>query len=110
MRSVRYADDLKNILKADEGSEKHYDKIIEINLSELEPHINGPFTPDRAFPISEFKTAVKENDFPEELKVGLIGSCTNSSYEDMERSASVAKQALDKGIKDKIRIHNNTRL
>nr|MBC8490810.1 aconitate hydratase [Bacteroidota bacterium] len=59
----KLADDLKNILKADEGSEKHYDKIIEINLSELEPHINGPFTPDRAFPISEFKKAVKENDF-----------------------------------------------
>lgn len=97
----KIADDLKNILKADEGSEKHYNKIIEINLSELEPHINGPFTPDRAFPISEFKTAVKENDFPEELKVGLIGSCTNSSYEDMERSASVAKQALDKGLKTK---------
>ncbi|MFC2093061.1 aconitate hydratase [Bacteroidota bacterium] len=97
----KLADDLKNILKADEGSEKHYDKIIEINLSELEPHINGPFTPDRAFPISEFKKAVKENVFPEELKVGLIGSCTNSSYEDMERSASVAKQALNKGIKAK---------
>ncbi len=97
----KLADDLKDILKADEGSERHYDNIIEINLSELEPHINGPFTPDRAFAISEFKTAVKENDFPEELKVGLIGSCTNSSYEDMERSASVAKQALGKELKAK---------
>ena len=97
----KLTDDLKDVLKADEGSEKYYDKVIEINLSELEPHINGPFTPDRAFPISEFKKAVKENDFPEELKVGLIGSCTNSSYEDMERAASVVKQALDKGIKAK---------
>lgn len=66
-------------LREDEGAE--YDQLIEINLSELEPHINGPFTPDLATPISKFAQAVKENNWPEELKVGLIGSCTNSSYE-----------------------------
>lgn len=83
----------------DEGAE--YDELIEINLSELEPHINGPFTPDLATPISKFKEAVKANKWPEELKVGLIGSCTNSSYEDMSRSASIAQDALDHGIKAK---------
>ncbi len=98
---AKLADELGDYLKADTGSEKYYDQIIEINLSELEPHINGPFTPDLAWPISKFKDAVKENNYPEELKVALIGSCTNSSYEDMERSASVAKQAVDKGLKAK---------
>jgi len=95
------ADNIKEYLAPDSGSDKYYDKIIEINLDELEPHINGPFTPDLAHPISKFKDAVKENGYPEELKVGLIGSCTNSSYEDMERSASVAKQAIGKNIKAK---------
>lgn len=92
------ADGLVNSLKADENSYKYYDKIIEIDLDTLEPYINGPFTPDLAHPISEFKKAVIENGYPEELKVGLIGSCTNSSYEDMERSASIARQATEKGI------------
>ncbi|PGH04367.1 aconitate hydratase, mitochondrial [Blastomyces parvus] len=86
-------------LREDEGAE--YDQLIEINLAELEPHINGPFTPDLATPISKFKEAVKENGWPEELKVGLIGSCTNSSYEDMSRAASIARDALDHGIKAK---------
>ncbi|QSS51126.1 aconitase [Histoplasma capsulatum var. duboisii H88] len=86
-------------LREDEGAE--YDQLIEINLSELEPHINGPFTPDLATPISKFKDAVKEHGWPEELKVGLIGSCTNSSYEDMSRAASIAQDALDHGIKAK---------
>jgi aconitate hydratase len=86
-------------LKADEGCD--YDQVIEINLSELEPHINGPFTPDLAWPLSQFAAAVKEKGYPEELKVGLIGSCTNSSYEDMERAASLAKQALAHGLKAK---------
>ncbi|EEQ85091.2 hypothetical protein RJZ56_002501 [Blastomyces dermatitidis] len=86
-------------LREDEGAE--YDQLIEINLSELEPHINGPFTPDLATPISKFKDAVKEHGWPEELKVGLIGSCTNSSYEDMSRAASIARDALDHGIKAK---------
>ncbi len=95
------ADSVSGLLKADEGSEKYYDEVIEIDLSTLEPHVNGPFTPDLAWPISKFKDAVKENGYPEELKVALIGSCTNSSYEDMERSASVAGQALAKGLKAK---------
>ncbi|KFZ22657.1 hypothetical protein V502_02859 [Pseudogymnoascus sp. VKM F-4520 (FW-2644)] len=86
-------------LREDEGAE--YDELIEINLSELEPHINGPFTPDLATPISKFSEAVKANNWPEELKVGLIGSCTNSSYEDMSRAASIARDALDHGIKAK---------
>lgn len=84
-------------LKADEGCA--YDQVVEIDLSELEPHINGPFTPDLAWPLSKFAAAVREKGWPEELKVGLIGSCTNSSYEDMERAASVARQALDHGLK-----------
>ena len=98
---AKMADELARYLTPDAGSEKYYDQIIEINLSELEPHINGPFTPDLAWPISKFKEAVKENGYPEELKVALIGSCTNSSYEDMERSTSVAKQALEAGLKVK---------
>ena len=95
------ADSIRDNLTSDEGSDKYYDKVIEINLSELEPYINGPFTPDLARTISEFKNAVKENCYPEELKVGLIGSCTNSSYEDMERAASLAKQALASGLRAK---------
>merc|ERR1711977_590872 len=86
-------------LHEDEGAP--YDELIEINLSELEPHINGPFTPDLATPISQFKDAVRDNKWPEELKVGLIGSCTNSSYEDMSRAASIAQDAMDHGIKAK---------
>lgn len=81
--------------------EKYFDQVIEINLSELEPHINGPFTPDLATPVSKFAEAVRKNGWPEELSVGLIGSCTNSSYEDISRAASIAKQALDKGLKFK---------
>ena len=79
--------------------EKYYDQIIEINLSELEPYINGPFTPDLATPLSEFAQFIKQNNYPEKLKVGLIGSCTNSSYEDMSRAASLARQAKEKNIK-----------
>jgi aconitate hydratase len=86
-------------LREDPGAE--YDQLIEINLSELEPHINGPFTPDLATPISQFKEAVETNKWPEDLKVGLIGSCTNSSYEDMSRAASIARDALNHGIKAK---------
>lgn len=76
----------------------YFDQVIEINLSELEPHINGPFTPDLAWPISKFAAAVKENGWPAKLEVGLIGSCTNSSYEDISRAASLAKQAVDKKL------------
>ena len=81
--------------------EKYFDQLIEINLSELEPYINGPFTPDLATPLSGFAAAVKENDWPVKMEVGLIGSCTNSSYEDITRSASVARQAIDKKLKVK---------
>ncbi|MFP4529295.1 MAG: aconitate hydratase [Candidatus Kapaibacterium sp.] len=81
--------------------EQYFDEVIEINLSELEPHINGPFTPDLATPLSEFADKVKAEDWPEKLSVGLIGSCTNSSYEDISRAASVAKQALEKDLKVK---------
>ncbi len=80
---------------------KYFDQVIEINLSELEPHINGPFTPDLAWPLSKFAAAVKENGWPAQLEVGLIGSCTNSSYEDLTRSASLAQQAVDKKLKAK---------
>lgn len=79
----------------------YFDQVIEINLSELEPHINGPFTPDLATPISEFANTVREKGWPQTLEVGLIGSCTNSSYEDITRAASVAEQALSKNLKAK---------
>ncbi len=99
------ANKVKSYLRADEeiysNPEKYYDRVIEINLSELEPHINGPFSPDRAWPISEFADAVKKEGWPRYFEVGLIGSCTNSSYEDLTRSASVCKQAKDKGLKAK---------
>jgi aconitate hydratase len=78
--------------------EKYFDQIIEINLSELEPHINGPFTPDKAWPLSKFAQAVRENGYPEELSAALIGSCTNSSYEDMTRVSSIIRQAFDKQL------------
>merc|ERR1711977_616958 len=94
-----YARDYAAELREDEGAE--YDQLIEIDLNTLEPHINGPFTPDLATPISKFKDAVKENGWPEDLKVGLIGSCTNSSYEDMSRAASIATDAMEHGLKSK---------
>lgn len=81
--------------------EKYFDQVIEIDLSTLEPHINGPYTPDLAWPISKFKEAVKENNYPQKLEVGLIGSCTNSSYEDLDRAASIARQASEKKLKTK---------
>lgn len=97
----QYAEFLKADLEVHENPERYYDEVIEINLSELEPHLNGPFTPDKAWPISKMKEAVKSEDYPEKLSVGLIGSCTNSSYEDIDRAANIAKQALDKGLKAK---------
>ena len=81
--------------------EKYYDQLIEINLSELEPHVNGPFTPDLATPISRMAEAVAANGWPDYVEVALIGSCTNSSYEDISRSASIAAQARTKGLKAK---------
>ncbi|CAO3640324.1 unnamed protein product [Cunninghamella blakesleeana] len=96
---AKYAESFSHNLKADENAQ--YDELIEIDLDKLEPHINGPFTPDLATPLSKFKETLKKNDWPQELKVGLIGSCTNSSYEDMARSASLANQALEHGVKAK---------
>ncbi len=99
------ADAVAEYLRADDdvlaNPEKYYDQVIHIDLDTLEPHINGPFTPDRAFPISEFVKAVKENGWPEELRVALIGSCTNSSYEDMTRVAEIARDASAHGLKAK---------
>ncbi|HEV3324720.1 MAG TPA: aconitate hydratase [Puia sp.] len=99
------ADGIKDYLRPDKevyaDPKKYYDQVIEINLSELEPHVNGPFTPDLAWPISKFAEAVKTNNWPERLEVALIGSCTNSSYEDISRSASLAQQAIDKKLKTK---------
>jgi aconitate hydratase len=81
--------------------EKYFDEIIEINLTELEPHLNGPFTPDLATPISQMKEAAAKNGWPTKIEVGLIGSCTNSSYEDISRAVSLAQQAIDKNLKPK---------
>ncbi|RAP37225.1 aconitate hydratase [Candidatus Marinamargulisbacteria bacterium SCGC AAA071-K20] len=81
--------------------ESYYDQVIHIDLSTLEPHVNGPFTPDKAWPISEFAKAIKDNNYPPKLEVGLIGSCTNSSYEDLDRAASLARQAKEKNLKAK---------
>lgn len=111
LRSTNRADiaDAADVVAADLRSDdevyadpaSYFDQLIEINLSELEPHVNGPFTPDLAWPLSNFAKAVKENGWPEKLDVGLIGSCTNSSYEDMTRSASIAEQATKKKLKVK---------
>jgi aconitate hydratase len=94
---------MKDYLTADKevyaNPSDYFDQLIEINLSELEPHINGPFTPDLATPVSQFASLVKEKGWPDKLEVGLIGSCTNSSYEDLTRAASVARQAIDKKLK-----------
>jgi aconitate hydratase len=81
--------------------EKYFDQVVEINLSELEPHLNGPFTPDLATPISKMKEEASKNGWPTRVEVGLIGSCTNSSYEDISRAASLARQVADKGLKTK---------
>ncbi len=82
-----------------DNPDQYYDQVIEINLSTLEPHINGPFTPDLAWPLSKFADAVTANAYPEALSVGLVGSCTNSSYEDLSRAHRVAKAAVDAGLK-----------
>ena len=96
------ADAVKEYLTGDAevyaNPEKYFDRVIEINLSELEPHLNGPFTPDLATPISQMKEAAAQNNWPIKIEVGLIGSCTNSSYEDISRAVSLAKQAKEKGL------------
>ncbi|MEJ7625427.1 MAG: aconitate hydratase [Ferruginibacter sp.] len=97
------ADEIKEHLTGDEdvyaNPSLYFDQVIEINLSELEPHLNGPFTPDLATPISKMKAAAQANNWPTKIEVGLIGSCTNSSYEDISRAVSLAKQVSDKGLK-----------
>ncbi len=98
------ASDLQADAEVVANPEKYFDTVIEINLSELTPYINGPFTPDAATPVSEMKEYVKANDYPDTVEVALIGSCTNSSYEDLMRAASVAKQALDAGLKPKAQL------
>ena len=102
------ADACKDCLSADAEvlaePEKFYDRVIDIDLSALTPYINGPFTPDAACPASEMASRVKENGFPETVEVALIGSCTNSSYQDLARAASVAKAALDAGLKPKAKL------
>ncbi len=99
------ADGIKEHLNADPevyaNPEQYFDQVIEINLSELEPHLNGPFSPDIATPVSEMKAAAEKNGWPTKIEVGLIGSCTNSSYEDISRAASLAKQAADKNLATK---------
>ncbi|WP_026236364.1 aconitate hydratase [Pontibacter roseus] len=99
---VQMADDVAQYLRADDevyaDPAAFYDQLIEIDLSTLEPHVNGPFTPDAAWPISQFAAVVKEHNWPSRLEVGLIGSCTNSSYEDLTRAASIAEQAVSKKL------------
>ncbi|GAB4257592.1 MAG: aconitate hydratase [Vicingaceae bacterium] len=102
---VEAADKISEHLTGDkevyENPEKYFDQVIEINLSELKPHLNGPFTPDLATPIDEMKEKAKENGWPVEIEWGLIGSCTNSSYEDLTRAASIVEDAVSKGVKPK---------
>jgi len=95
------AEHLRSDIEVYNDPHSYFDQLIEINLDELEPHINGPFTPDLATPISQMASAVKEHGWPDHIEVALIGSCTNSSYEDISRSAFIAKNALEKGLKSK---------
>ncbi len=99
------ANEIKAYLNGDaevySNPEQYFDQVIEINLTELEPHINGPFTPDKATPISKIKEEAEKNGWPLKVEVGLIGSCTNSSYEDISRAASLAKQVAEKKLKTK---------
>ena len=108
---VNAALNIKDDLKADQevydNPEKYFDEVIEIDLDSLIPHINGPFTPDLATPVNEMKDKAKSEGWPTDIKWGLIGSCTNSSYEDLSRAASIAKQALEKNIKIKSKLGIN---
>ncbi len=91
---IRLADEIQEHLKGDNEvyaePEIYFDQVVEFDLGELEPHVNGPFTPDLAWPISRLREAAIANDWPVKIEVGLIGSCTNSSYEDITRAASIA--------------------
>ncbi len=102
---VEMADQVAEHLTGDDevyaNPEKYFDQVIEINLSELTPHLNGPFTPDLATPVSEMKEKAAKNDWPTEIEWALIGSCTNSSYEDLTRAASIVDDAVSKGVKPK---------
>lgn len=118
MRDYLISTDRKDVASAADAESQHltadrevydnpsnyFDEVIEIDLNELEPHLNGPFTPDKAWPISQFKTAVEKQNYPQKMEVGLIGSCTNSSYEDMDRAASIARQANEKNLKVKAQL------
>ena len=103
------AEKIREYLRADDevyqNPEKYYDKVIEINLDTLEPHLNGPYSPDRAWTVSEIKDAAEREHLHKNMEAGLIGSCTNSSYEDLTRAASVIKSALDKGLKPKAELY-----
>ena len=102
---VELADKVAEHLTGDDevyaNPEKYFDQVIEIDLSTLSPHVNGPFTPDLATPIAEMREKATKNDWPLKVDWGLIGSCTNSSYEDLARAASIAKQAVEKGLTTK---------
>ncbi|KAK0127413.1 hypothetical protein ONS96_006956 [Cadophora gregata f. sp. sojae] len=98
---ARAASQSLNLITPDEGSERFYDDIVEIDLDTLEPHINGPYTPDLSHPMSKFGKTVIENKWPTELSASLVGSCTNSSYEDLMKVSSLLKQAADAGLKPK---------
>jgi aconitate hydratase len=99
---AEWAEKLRQDLKPDkevlENPANYYDQIIEIDLSQLEPHVNGPYTPDAAVPVSELKDYIRKNQYPEDLDAAMVGSCTNSSYEDLTRAASIAQQAIDKNV------------
>ena len=98
-----YGNKFKTHLRADkeilENPNSYFDQVIELDLSKLEPHINGPFSPDKSRSISQMKDTLNSEDWPTEIEVGLIGSCTNSSYEDISRAASIARQARKLGLK-----------
>lgn len=97
--AARVANGVKDVLlTADEGSDDYYDQVIEINLDELEPHVNGPYTPDLAHPISQLKSAVSESDWPTNLSHAMVSSCTNSSYEDLDKTPQLVRQARDAGL------------
>lgn len=102
--AVGVASDLVADADVYDHPDKYYDQIVEIDLGSIEPHLNGPFTPDAATPLSEMKTKGPREDYPMTVEVGLIGSCTNSSYEDLAKAASVARQAKAKGLKAKAQL------
>lgn len=91
-----------NLLQADEGSDKNYDEIIEIDLNKLEPHINGPFTPDLSHSLSNFAEDVRQSSWPKEISHAMIGSCTNASFEDLSKAAKLFREAREAGLKPKM--------